>query len=88
MSDMAFALRARCGCVVSATVQDDATLHYVDIVAAWKRTIKLLPDGTSTIERVTVEAAKAELARTVAAQAARGRRHWRTAMAGACRKEG
>ena len=70
-TDMAFALRERCGCVVAVTVEDRG-LHYVQTVAAWQRSAK-----ACTIERITVEAAKDELGRTFAAERLRGRRHWR-----------
>lgn len=81
VSDMAFVLREQCGCVVAITVED-AALHYVQTVAAWQRSAK-----RCVIERLTVEAAREELGRTVEAERERGRRHWRRATEFLCRPD-
>ena len=55
---MAFLFRELCGCASAVTVEDIDTLHYVTDLAGWKQR------KTGTIERVTVEVAREELART------------------------
>ena len=62
----AFVRRLACGHVV-AVVVEDAELHYVGTVAAWKR-------ARATIERVTVEDARRLLGETFEAMKS-GRHH-------------
>ena len=81
MTNGAFSLRERCGCVVAVTVEDEH-LHYVDTVAAWRRSAK-----RCTVERMTVDEAREELGRTFDAEKLRGKRHWRKAGDFLCRPD-
>mgnify|MGYP001612050402 FL=1 len=72
VEEYAFVRRLLCGCVVGVTIQDDATLHYVDTVARWKRNPK------HTIERLTVEQSRNELTRTFECHPKiKGKRSWK-----------